>query len=92
MTKLLELTPKDPQRGFDELQRFITYSRDNKKSQVCRGEVLWVEAQIHHVDQHPDGGKTESDNGALVQSACHPLSAAAVNAFAAKWKRSKQRL
>ena len=89
MTKLLTLTPKDPQRGFDDLQRSIIYSRDKKKCQVCSGDVLWADAQIHHVDQHSEGGKTESDNGALVHAVCHPLGAAAVAAFAAKWKASR---
>lgn len=90
MTKLLDLVPKDPQRGFDDLQRAVIYSRDKKKCQVCNGDVLWSEAQIHHVEQHSNGGQTDNDNGALVHSKCHPLGAAEVAAFAAKWTALRQ--
>jgi hypothetical protein len=89
MSKLLQPTPKDPQRGFDDLQRDIIYARDKKKCQACNGDVLWKDAQIHHVQEHSDGGKTDIDNGALVHAACHPLGAASVDAFALKWKEKK---
>ena len=85
MSALLQPTPKDLQRGFDDLQRDLIYSRDKKKCQACGGEVPWKDAQIHHVEQHSEGGKTEIDNGALVHGACHPLGADAVAAFAIKW-------
>jgi hypothetical protein len=89
MTELLQPTPKDAQRGYDDLQRDLIYARDKKKCQVCGGNVLWAEAQIHHVNQHSDGGKTDLDNGALVHVACHPLSAHDVAAFAHKWNAAK---
>lgn len=89
MTELLQPVPLDPQRGFDDLQRDIIYTRDNKKCQRCNGTVLWAEAQIHHVDPHGNGGKTDISNGALVHGACHPLSAADMAAFAAKWNAKK---
>ncbi len=86
----IQPTPKDLQRGFDNLQRDLVYARDKKKCQVCGGDVSWKDAQIHHVEQHSVGGKTEIENGALVHAACHPLGATAVSAFAFKWnfKRS----
>jgi hypothetical protein len=89
MTELLKPIPKDPQRGFDDLQRDLIYARDKKKCQVCGGGVLWGDAEIHHVDQHSTGGPTDLDNGALVHATCHPLSTADVAAFAAKWNQPK---
>jgi Protein of unknown function DUF262/HNH endonuclease len=89
MTELLQPVPLDPQRLFDDLQRDLIYARDGKKCQVCQGDVLWAEAQIHHVNQHGNGGATDLANGALVHTACHPLSAADVAAFAAKWQAKK---
>jgi hypothetical protein len=91
MIGLLQPTPKDPKRGFDDLQRDLIYTRDKKKCQVCDGDVLWEDAQIHHVDQHSQGGTTTLTNGVLVHTACHPLSASAVAAFAAK-RNAKQSL
>ena len=90
MTSLLNLIPKDPQRGFDDLQRDLIYARDKKKCQVCGGDVLWEDAQIHHVDQHSEGGRTDLINGALVHQACHPLSTADVAAFAERWKAAQE--
>ncbi len=92
MSKLLQPAPKDPQRGFDNLQRDIIYARDKKKYQVCGGDVLWKDAQIHHIEQHADGGKTEIANGALVHAKCHPIGELAAQAFAAKWKSDAQGL
>jgi hypothetical protein len=89
MTELLRPIPKDPQRGFDDLQRDLIYARDKKKCQSCGGGVLWADAQIHHVSQHSEGGTTDLHNGALVHAACHPLSAADVAAFALKWNAVK---
>ena len=62
------LTPKDPQRAFGQLEREIIYWRDGKKCNLpnCRGEVPWSEAEIHHVDEHSEGGKTELANGVLM--------------------------
>jgi hypothetical protein len=89
MIELLKPIPKDPQRGFDDLQRDLIYARDKKKCQACGGGVLWADAQIHHVNQHSEGGITDLDNGALVHAACHPLSAPNVAAFALKWNAPK---
>jgi hypothetical protein len=89
MTELLQPVPLDPKRLFDDLQRDLIYARDGKKCQRCGGDVLWEEAQIHHVDQHGNGGLTDLGNGALVHKDCHPLSAADVAAFAAKWLAKK---
>ena len=47
--------------------------------------MIWSEADIHHVDQHSQGGKTALVNGALVHRHCHPKGAIATEQFAAKW-------
>jgi len=82
---------KDPTRAFGELEREIVYYRDKKQCQVCDAEVIWAEAEIHHVEEHSQGGATLLQNGALVHKHCHPKGENQTKAFAAKWK-AKQSL
>ena len=77
------LTPKDPRRVFGSLEREIVYWRDGKKCGVCGSKVPWAEAEIHHIKEHRQGGRTELENGKLVHKHCHPKAAAA-KAFAAQ--------
>jgi hypothetical protein len=88
MLHLMKPKPKDPQRAFGQLEREIIYFRDGKRCQRpdCNGEVPWFEAEIHHVEQHTDGGETKMSNGALVHKACHPKSQRDVSHFADEWK------
>ena len=82
-TYIENLTPKDPKRAFGSLEREIIYWRDGKKCGVCSAEVLWDEVEIHHIEGHSQGGRTELDNGKLVHKHCHPKADAA-NKFAEK--------
>ena len=79
------LQMKDPNRIFGELDRQIIYYRDAKRCQVCNGEVPWNNVEIHHVQEHRSGGRTDLQNGALVHSECHPKGQEAVSSFAEKW-------
>ncbi len=81
----LALQLKDPRRNYDPLEREIIYYRDKKKCLVCGAEVIWSEADIHHVDPHIEGGLTTLENGVLVHRHCHPKGQAAVE-FAQKFK------
>ena len=78
------LTPLDPKRSFNALEREVIYWRDSTKCQKpgCGAAVPWNEAEIHHIKPHSEGGRTEMGNGALVHKHCHPLSAADVQEFA----------
>ena len=80
------LTLKDPKRAFGSLDREIIYWRDGKKCGVCGSEVQWAEAEIHHIEEHSQGGRTELENGKLVHKHCHPKASAA-KAFAAEFQR-----
>jgi hypothetical protein len=64
----------------------LIYYRQRKQCAVCSAEVVWEEAEIHHVTEHNAGGKTALENGALVHHDCHPKGRAAAE-FAAKWGR-----
>jgi len=77
---------KDPLRTFGELEREIIYQRDGKTCQVCGVEVPWAEGEIHHVEQHGQGGPTVLSNGVLVHKSCHPKGQAQVAALAKKWE------
>ncbi len=79
---------KDPTRLFGELEREIIYYRDKKKCQLpsCGASVLWLDAEVHHVESHSQGGRTTLGNGALVHKHCHPKSARDVEAFAKRWE------
>lgn len=91
MYGMLKPILKDPVRVYGELEREIIYYRDGKACQVCCADVPWADAEIHHVDQHSQGGKTVLENGALVHKACHPKSEKQVAEFAAKWKATTGR-
>ena len=84
-----ELKPvlKDPNRAYGLLEREVIYYRDKKTCQVCESEVVWTEAEIHHVSEHSKGGQTTIENGALVHAHCHPKGEAQTNAFAQKWNQ-----
>ena len=82
-TNLGNLTPKDSKRAFGALEREIIYWRDDRKCGVCGSDVVWAEAEIHHVKEHSQGGRTELENGKLVHKHCHPK-AGAVEEFAAQ--------
>lgn len=87
MRDLLTLQMKDPQRAFGALERELIYYRDKKRCTQCGSDVIWSEAEVHHVIQHSQGGKTSLDNGALVHRHCHPKGAAAEAEFATKWRQ-----
>jgi len=74
---LQPLQPKDPKRAFGPLEREVIYFREKKKCAVCSAEVVWSEAEIHHVQEHSLGGRTEIENGVLVHRHCHPKGKAA---------------
>ena len=87
MREFLKPQMKDPQRAFGVLERELVYYRDKKRCAVCDSEVIWPEAEIHHIEQHGQGGKTTLDNGVLVHQHCHPKGATAEKAFADKWRK-----
>lgn len=86
MRELIQPKLKDPKRLFGPLEREIIYYRDRKHCGECDAEVVWDEAEIHHVEGHVAGGGTTLANGALVHRHCHPKGEAATAAFAKKWK------
>lgn len=84
MCEVLQPQMKDPKRLFGTLERELIYYRDKKKCGFCDGDVLWREAEFHHIAQHYQGGLTNLDNGVLMHSHCHPKGAAA-DEFERKW-------
>ena len=89
MREFLQLQPKDPTRLFGVLERELIYYRDRKHCAVCNAEVVWPEAEIHHIEEHAKGGPTKLENGALVHKHCHPKGRAAVD-FATRWKEQNR--
>ena len=71
------LTPKDPKRAFNALEREVIFWRAGMKCKVCGAPVQWEDAEAHHVIEHQDGGQTVLGNGVLVHKACHPKGEAA---------------
>jgi hypothetical protein len=91
MTELLpSLTMKDQQRGFGAVERELIYHRDAKRCAVCEATVAWNEAEVHHVDPHAKGGRTNLENGALVHAHCHPKSQSDVEEFRQMWLERKK--
>ena len=81
------LQKKDTKRLYDGLERELIYYRDRKLCAVCEAEVVWNEAEIHHIEEHAEGGPTIIDNGVLVHGACHPKGSAAT-AFSKQFRRA----
>ena len=79
---------KDETRSFGQLERELIYYRDDRKCQVCGAGVSWDDLEIHHVDEHQNGGETKIDNGVSVHKKCHPRGQAAAD-FYEKWKNKK---
>ena len=55
MYELLQPQLKDPLRLFGAVERELIYYRDRKLCGACDGEVIWDEAEFHHVQQHSLG-------------------------------------
>lgn len=90
MHQMLQPKPKDPKRAYGRLEREIIYFRDGKKcaAEGCGGEVAWGDAEIHHIEEHSQGGRTVLENGVLVHKHCHPKGNAAQE-FAKSWKSAE---
>ena len=66
----------------------MEYNPDKKTCPVCKVEIKWNELEIHHVDEHQNGGQGTLGNGVPVHASCHPKGQKAVE-FAKKWKAEK---
>jgi hypothetical protein len=80
------LKKKDPKRLFGELERELIFFETKKQCAVCDGIVDWREAEIHHVEEHCQGGPSTLENGALVHRDCHPKGEIATKAFAERFR------
>lgn len=72
----LELCPLDPHRLFDPLEKEVIWNRDRGTCQCPSCEradrvIPFVEATVHHVEEHCTGGQTVLGNGVLVCPQCH---------------------
>lgn len=92
MYEYMQPALKDPTRLFGALEKEIIYFRDKKRCQhpTCGAEVVWVDAEFHHVQLHSKGGSTVISNGALVHKACHPKSEKATKEFAEYWEKKRE--
>ena len=73
----IRLTPLDPQRLFDPLEKEVIWNRDrgicqNPKCQRPGRKVMFKDAHVHHVIEHTVGGRTTLQNGVLICPDCHP--------------------
>ena len=79
---LSEIHPKirvvlrDPNRGFDSLEREVIWNRDRGQcqNQNCARpdrRVEFREAIIHHTTEHSAGGRTTLRNGVIICPECH---------------------
>ena len=91
VARMLEKMPstevRDSKRQFSQGMRELIYYQQNKVCAVCGGIVRWDDAEIHHVKEHKNGGKTAVENAALVHSSCHPKSKEEVARFAEEWAK-----
>lgn len=88
MLQILQPIQKDLTRSYGPIEREIIYFQHKKKCAVCKSEINWNDLEIHHVDEHQNGGKTSIDNGVPVHSSCHPKGPAALE-FYKLWVEEK---
>ena len=63
----------DPKRLFDDSQKGYIYERDLGKCQICETNLKIGDGEFDHYPvPHYLGGKTETENGRLVCTKCHP--------------------
>ena len=72
----IRVTSRDPNRGFDSLEREVIWNRDRGQCQHpnCNRpdrKVAFREATIHHIIEHSAGGRTTLRNGVLICPECH---------------------
>lgn len=72
----IRVVPRDPNRGFDSLEREVIWNRDrgqcqNRKCTRPDRRVAFREAIIHHITEHSAGGRTTLRNGVLICPECH---------------------
>jgi len=81
MFEILQPIRKDEIRAYGKLEREIVYYRDNKKCAVCRLEIKWNDLEIHHLNEHQNGGQTTIENGVAVHKDCHPKGQDAIDFY-----------
>ncbi|MEO5641713.1 MAG: DUF262 domain-containing protein [Bacteroidia bacterium] len=86
MFDVLKPKAKDAIRGYGQLEREIIYYRDKKICFKCKTEVKWEDLEIHHVNEHQNGGQTTMENGVTVHKQCHPKTQDDVLKFAREWE------
>jgi hypothetical protein len=79
--QLTELVRLDAQRGYTPGERELVFYRDGGVCQLCRGAVVWEEAEIDHVVPHAVGGATSLENARLVHRMCHARGARALDGY-----------
>jgi hypothetical protein len=89
MIASLQPVRKDTVRAYGQIEREIIYYRDFKKCAVCNSEIKWNDLEIHHIDEHQNGGQTTMENGVPVHQDCHPKGQAAV-IFCSAWKLKQE--
>ena len=72
----IRLTPLDPHRLFDPLEKEVIWNRDrgvcqNPRCQRPERRVAFREGTVHHVIEHTVGGNTILQNGVLICPECH---------------------
>jgi len=72
----IRITPRDPNRCFDTLEKEVIWNRDrglcqNPDCKLPGRRVPFRKARIHHVHEHTAGGPTALENGILVCDDCH---------------------
>ncbi len=75
----IRLTPRDPDRCFDTLEKEVIWNRDggrcqNPNCELIGHRVTFRDARIHRVREHTAGGPTILQNGILVCRDCHERS------------------
>lgn len=66
-----DMTPKDPERLFDEYQRRAIFRKNKGVCQGCGKKCEWDDYQADHIVPWSKGGKTVVENGQVLCSTCN---------------------
>jgi hypothetical protein len=69
--KVVTVVDRDKTRIFPQDMQFRVLVSQNNKCSICGDELLMVDAEADHIEEHSKGGFTEESNCQMLHKHCH---------------------